>query len=189
MTVLWAVSGGPQKVEETAIFFPGCYTDLWYLFSFMFLDSYFLFPASWHVVQHVKHVSSSEEVWWTREIRDTTGMLGCLKGSTFGHFSSSGSSETCRNLGNEQVYVHCTLIKLWWMRKVLLLFIHPSTLYILWDKLFLSRIWVQPLDSWRCMSVPGGRWGGGNTVLCTGIGVGIFKEWWLCPRLTQAVQP
>lgn len=147
----------------------------------MLLDSYFPFLASQCVVQHIKHVSSSEDVWWTRKIRNTTGMLGCVKGSKFGHFHSSCSSDTCRNLGNNEVYVHCALIKLpRWVDKVLLLLIPPCTPYVPWDKLLLSRIWVQPLDSRCCMPVPGGKTRFSARVLV----VGIPTECWLCSGLT-----
>lgn len=45
--------------------------------------------------------------------------------------------------------------------------IHLRAHYVPWDKLFLSRRWVQPLDSQCCMAVPGGK-----TVPCSGIGGG-----------------
>lgn len=89
----------------------------------MLLDSYFLFLASPGVVRNTSSMCAAVKNCDEPEIRDTTGMLGCGKGSSFGHFSSSGSSETCRTLGKNRVYVHCTLVKLSrWMDKVLLLF-------------------------------------------------------------------
>lgn len=94
-------------------------------------------------------------------------MLGCRKGSKIGHFSSPGSSETCRNSVKNQIYVHCTLSYLDEWTKFCSCLICPRTPQVPWDKAFLSRTWVQPLDLQSCMPVPRGK-----TVLCSGIGGG-----------------
>ena len=89
--------------------------------SWCWIHIFFFWLAS--VVCNTSSVCAAVKKCDEPEIRDTTGMLGCGKGSKFGHFSSSGSSETCRNSGKNQVYVHCTLIKLSRQTdKVLLLF-------------------------------------------------------------------
>lgn len=109
---------GPTKGWRRRHFLPWLFHRLLF---FIFLN--FIFLASQFSAQHIEHVSRTEEMRWTRDIKNTTGVLGCPQGSRSAHLSSSGNSETCRDsFKKKKVYVPCTLIMLSrWMCKALLL--------------------------------------------------------------------
>lgn len=97
-----------KKQEFSALAVPQAFDS--FCLSCCWIHIFFFWLAG--VVRNTSTMCAAVKNCDEPEIRDTTGMLGCGNGSSFGHFSSSGSSETCRTLGKNKVYIHCTLVKL-----------------------------------------------------------------------------